>query len=62
MLFRGLLLFIEDDADYISLVAFHVVHQTLFTGGLKAADTAAKEQHAVLHAWTRGEACVQLAS
>lgn len=56
-----LLLLVEDDADDVSLVLFHVIHQPLFTGGLEAADTAAEQKHAILHAWARGLACACLA-
>ena len=46
-----LLLFVQDDADDVALVLLHVLHQTLLARGLEAADAAAEEQHAVLHAW-----------
>lgn len=54
--FLLLLLFVEDDADDVSLVLLHVLHQPLFTGGLEATDTAAEQQHTVLHAlaWYMG--------
>lgn len=43
-----LLLPAEDDADDVSLVLLHVLHQPLLADGLEAADTAAEKQHAVL--------------
>lgn len=49
----SLLLLAQYDADQISLVLLHVLHQLLFTGGLEATDTAAKEQHTVFHTWPR---------
>lgn len=45
-------LLVEDDADDVSLVILHVLHQPLFTGGLKATDAAAEQKHAILHART----------
>ena len=55
------LLLVQDDADDVALVLLHVLHQALLARGLEAADAAAKEQHAVLHAgavpggrWARG--------
>lgn len=58
-----LLLLVEDDADDVSLVLLHVLHQSLFTGGLEAADAAAEKEHAVFHAeaWNGGLACARLA-
>lgn len=48
---RLLLLFlVEDDADDVSFVLLHVLHEPLFAGGLEATDAAAEQQHAVLHA------------
>lgn len=38
------------------VVLLHVLHQLFFTGGLEAADVAAEEQHAVLHACWRKHA------
>lgn len=54
-LFRliSLLLFAQYDADEISLMLLHVLHQLLLTGGLKATDTAAEKQHAIFHTWPR---------
>lgn len=49
----SLLLLAQYDVDQISLMLLHVLHQLLFTGGLEATDTAAKEQHTVLHTWPR---------
>lgn len=43
----SLLLLAQYHADDIMLL--HVLYQLFFTGGLKAADAAAEEQHAVLH-------------
>lgn len=51
-----LLLLVEDDADDVSLVLLHVLHQPLFTGGLEAADAATEQEHAVLHAGARAGA------
>lgn len=48
-----LLLLVKDDADDVSLVLLHVLHQPLFTGGLKATDTAAEQEHTVFHAGAR---------
>lgn len=58
-----LLLLVEDDADDVSLVLLHVLHQPLFTCGLKATDTAAEQKHTVFHAGARdrGLTCVWLA-
>lgn len=53
-----LLLLVKDDADDVSLVLLHVIHQPLLTGGLKATDTAAEQEHTVLHRWL---ACAWLA-
>lgn len=52
-LFRliSLLLFAQYDADEISLMLLHVLHQLLFTGGLEATDTAAEKQHTIFHTW-----------
>lgn len=47
----SLLLLAQYDADQISLMLLHVLHQLLFTCGLEATDTAAKEQHTVFHTW-----------
>lgn len=51
--FRLLLLFVEDDADDVSLVLLHVLHQALFARGLEATDAAAEQKHAVFHAGAR---------
>lgn len=48
LLLLFLLLPAEDDADDVSLVLLHVLHQPLLADGLEAADTAAEKQHAVL--------------
>lgn len=57
-----LLLFVEDDADDVSLVLLHVFHQSLFACGFEATDTAAEQEHAVFHggAWSGGLARVWL--
>lgn len=47
---RLLLLLVEDDADDVSLVLLHVLHQALFARGLEATDAAAEQKHAVFHA------------
>lgn len=56
-----LLLLVEDDADDVSLVLLHVLHQPLFTGGLKATDAAAEQEHTVFHAGAGAGACAWLA-
>lgn len=48
-----LLVFVEDDADEIALVLFHVLEQAVFAGGLEAADAAAEQQEAVLRGLLR---------
>lgn len=48
--FRLLLLLVQDDADDVSLVILHVLHQMLFACGLKATDAAAEQEDAVFHA------------
>ena len=53
MSFSLLLLLVEDDADDVSLVLLHVLHQPLFTGGLIATDAATEQEHTVLHAGAR---------
>lgn len=56
-----LLLLVEDDADDVSLMLLHVLHQSFFTGGLETAYTAAEQKYAILHAGARGLACARLA-
>lgn len=58
-----LLLLIEDDADDVSLVLLHMLHQSLFTSGLKATDTAAEQEHTIFHAGARNRelACAWMA-
>lgn len=45
-----LLFLVQDDADDVPLMLLHVLHQSLFARGFEAADAAAEEEHAVLHA------------
>lgn len=44
-----LLLLVQDDADDVSLVILHVLHQMFLARGLKATDAAAEQENAVFH-------------
>lgn len=42
---------VQDDADNLPLMFFHVIQEALLAGRLEATDATAEEQHAVLGAW-----------
>lgn len=48
---------VQDDADNLPLMFFHVIQEALLAGRFEATDATAEEQHAVLSAW-----CSQVAA